>query len=75
LVKQLAEPNAGLGGQTIKVQSAEDHSLVAEKTTDSSGILVFKVPAGSYIVHGIGNQAETVNVESGRSISLKLVQH
>ena len=74
-VKQLAEPDAGLAGQTVTVQRAEDHHLVAEKTTDASGILVFNVSAGSYIVGGLGDQAEVINVEPGRSVSLKLVQH
>lgn len=75
LVKKWAEPNAGLPGQRVTVQKAEDHSLVAEKTTDASGILVFDVPAGRYIVRGIGDESETVTVESARSVDLKLVQH
>lgn len=75
LVKKWAEPDAGLPGQTVTLQSAKDHSLIAEKTTDASGILVFDVPAGSYIVLGIGDQAETITVESGRSVKLKLIQH
>ena len=75
LVKKWAEPDAGLPGHTVTLQSAKDHSLIAEKTTDASGILVFDVPAGSYIVLGIGDQAETITVESGRSVKLKLIQH
>jgi len=42
----------------VIVQSAEDHSVIAEKTTDASGILVFDVPAGRYIVLGFGDQPE-----------------
>jgi hypothetical protein len=75
LVKKYAEPDAGLPGHKVTVQSAEDRSVIAEKTTDASGILVFDVPAGRYIVLGFGDQAETVIVESGRTVRLKLVQH
>jgi hypothetical protein len=75
LVKKLAERDAGLPGHIVSVQSAEDHSVIAEKTTDASGILVFDVPAGRYIVAGASGQAETVVVESGGSVHLKLVQH
>jgi hypothetical protein len=75
LVKKWAEPDAGLPGHKVTLQSSEHHSLIAEKTTDASGILVFDVPAGRYIVLGIGEQAETVTVETGRSVKLKLVQH
>src|SRR5580693_437391 len=63
LVKKLAERDAGLPGHIVSVQSAEDHSVIAEKTTDASGILVFDVPAGRYIVAGASGQAETVVVE------------
>jgi hypothetical protein len=75
LVKQLAEPNAGLPGHKVTVQSAEDSRVIAEKTTGASGVLVFDVPAGRYIVLGFGDQPETITVESGHSVSLKLVQH
>jgi hypothetical protein len=75
LVKQLAEPAAGLAGQTVTVQTVEDHRLIAEKTTGTSGILIFEVPAGHYIVHGIGNQAQMVTVESGQAVNLKLIEH
>jgi hypothetical protein len=75
LVKKWAEPDAGLPGHKVTLQSAEDHSLIAEKTTDASGILVFDVSAGRYIVLGIGDQPETIIVESGRSVKLKLIQH
>jgi hypothetical protein len=74
LVKKLAEPDAGLRGHKVILQNAEDHSLIAEQTTDASGILVFNVPAGKYIVLGIGDP-ETIIVQSGHSVNLKLVQH
>ena len=74
LVKKLAEPDAGLLGHRVMLQRTEDHSLIAERTTDASGIVVFDVPAGKYIVLGIGDP-ETVVVQSGHSVNLKLVQH
>jgi hypothetical protein len=74
LVKQLAEPNAGLAGQTVFVQRAADRKLIAEQTTDASGILVFKVPAGSYVVHGL-NQSELVRVEADQAVRLKWIEH
>jgi len=74
LVKQWAEPDAGLPGQKVTVLSAEDHRLVAEKTTDASGVLMFKVPPGIYIVR-ISNQSAVVTVESGQIVRLKLVAH
>src|ERR1700741_5465870 len=35
LVKKWAEPDAGLPGHKLIVQSVEDHSVIAEKTTDA----------------------------------------
>jgi hypothetical protein len=75
LVQKYAEPEAGLPGHKVVVQRAEDHSVVAEKTTDASGLLVFDVPAGRYLVLGISDQAETVTVDSGRASKLKLIVH
>jgi hypothetical protein len=74
LVKQLAEPNAGLAGQTVFVQRASDRKLIAEQTTDATGILLFQVPAGSYVVHGL-NQSEAVRVEANQVVRLKWVEH
>jgi hypothetical protein len=75
LVKKYAERDAGLPGHKVVVQSAENQSVVAEKTTDASGILVFDVPAGKYLVLGAGDQPEEVAVEAGRTAKLKLVVH
>ena|ERR1700730_9220562 len=61
LVKKMANPDADLPGHKVTLQSAEDHSLIAEKTTDASGILVFDVPPGRYIVLGIGDQSRNHN--------------
>jgi hypothetical protein len=75
LVKKYAEHDAGLPGQKVVVQRAADQSVVDEKTTDASGILVFNVPAGKYLVLGVGEQSEAVTVESGQVVKLKLVVH
>jgi hypothetical protein len=74
LVKQLAAPDAGLPGQNISVQRVQDHHLVAEKVTGPSGILVFKVPAGDYLVQGVG-QSERVTVQADQVVRLKLIEH
>ena len=75
LVKQWAEPNAGMPGQKVTVLKAEDHSLVAQKITDSSGRLVFNVPGGNYIVRGVSDESEMVTVEAGHAVGLKFIQH
>jgi hypothetical protein len=75
LVKKWAEPDASLTGHNVTVQSVEYPSVVVEKTTDATGILVFDVPAGTYVVLGFGDQPETITVVSGHAVNLKLVQH
>jgi hypothetical protein len=75
LVKKYAERDAGLPGHKVVVQSAENQSVVAEETTDASGILVFDVPAGKYLVLGVGDPPEEVAVESGSTVKLKLIVH
>jgi hypothetical protein len=74
LVKELAEPDAGLPEQNISVQRVQDHHLVAEKVTGPSGILVFKVPAGDYLVQGVG-LSERVTVQADQVVRLKLIKH
>jgi hypothetical protein len=75
LVKKYAEPDAGLPGHKVVVEKEEDRSLVAEKTTDGTGILVFDIPAGKYLVLGAGEQPIDVAVESGATVNLKLIVH
>ena len=75
LVKKYAEPNAGLPDHKVVVQNATDQSIVAEQTTDASGILAFNVPAGKYLVLGVGDEPEQVAVESGQTVKLKLIVH
>jgi hypothetical protein len=75
LVKKLAEPNAGLPGRKVTVENAEDHSVIAEKTTGASGLLTFDVPAGRYLVVGVSDEPESVTVEAGQATNLRVVQH
>jgi hypothetical protein len=75
LVKKYAEPDAGLPGRQVVVHNAADQSVVAEQTTNASGILAFNVPAGKYLVLGVGDQPEEVAVESGQTVKIKLVVH
>jgi len=75
LVKKYAEPDAGLPDHKVLVQNATDQSIVAEQTTDASGILAFNVPAGKYLVLGVGDEPEQVAVESGQTVKLKLIVH
>jgi hypothetical protein len=63
---------AGAQGDSAECRRSQRHS---RKTTDASGILVFDVPAGRYIVLGFGDQPATITVESGRAVKLKLVVH
>jgi hypothetical protein len=75
LVKKLAEPDAGLPERKVTVLKGADRSVIAEKSTDVSGTVRFDVPAGTYIVLGIGIEPETVMVESGQIVKLKVVVH
>lgn len=74
-VKKLAEPDAGLPGHKITVMKPVDQFVVDSKVTDSNGMAVFAVPAGSYLVRGASDQPEAVTVESGKIINLKLIEH
>jgi hypothetical protein len=75
LVKKYAERDAGLPDHRVVVRNAADQSIVADQTTDASGILAFDVPAGKYLVLGVGDQPEQVAVESGQTVKLKLIVH
>ena len=75
LVKKLAEPDAGLPGHKVTLLKLADRSVIAEKFTDVYGSVLFDVPAGTYTVLGIGKEPETVTVESGQIVKLKLVVH
>ncbi len=75
LVKKYTERDADLPGHRVVVQSPENRSVVEQETTDASGILVFDVPAGKYLVLGVGDPPEEVAVESGSTVKLKLIVH
>jgi len=75
LVQKLAEPDAGLSGHKVTVLNPTDKSIVASGTTDSSGIIEFSVPAGTYTLLGASDEPETVQVQSGQTQSFKLVVH
>ncbi len=75
LVKKLAEPDAGLSGHKVNVLNPADKSVVASGTTDSSGILEFDLPPGSYTLVGASDEPQSVQVQSGQTVNFKLVVH
>jgi hypothetical protein len=75
LVKKLAEPNAGLSGHKVTVLKPVDRSVVASGTTDSSGIIEFDVPPGTYMLVGASDEPQSVQVQSGQTANFKLVVH
>jgi hypothetical protein len=75
LVKKLAEPDAGLPGQKLTLLKLSDHSVIAEQVTDVYGNALFDVPAGDYVVRGIGMGLANVSVAAGQTVKLKLVVH
>src|SRR5580692_9021142 len=75
LVQKLAEPDAGLSGHKVSVLNLTDKSVVATGTTDSSGIIEFDVPPGTYTLLGASDEPETVQVQSGQTTNFKLVIH
>ena len=75
LVKQLAEPNAGLSGHKVTVLNPADKSVVASGTTDGTGIIEFDLPPGAYTLIGASDQPQSVQVQSGQTSSFKIVVH
>ncbi len=75
LVKKLAEPDAGLKGHKVTVLNPADQSVVAAGTTDSSGILAFDLPPGSYTLIGASDEPQSVQVQSGQTSNFKIVVH
>jgi Prealbumin-like fold domain len=75
LVKKLAEPDAGLSGHKVTVLNPADKSVVASGTTDSSGILEFELPPGTYTLVGASDEPQSVQVQSGQTANFKLVVH
>src|ERR1035437_3854321 len=75
LVKKLAEPDAGLTGRKVTVLNPSDKSVVATKTTDSSGIVDFDLPAGNYTLLGASDEPQSVQIQSGQTTNFKIVMH
>ena len=75
LVKKLAEPNAGLSGHKVTVLNPVDRSVIASGTTDSTGIIEFNVPPGTYTLIGASDQPQSVQVQSGQTSNFKIVVH
>ena len=75
LVKQYAEPEAGLVGHKITIIDPSNGRVVVEKLTDNLGYTIFDVPAGTYRVKGIGGERENVVVAPGQTVGFKLIVH
>jgi len=75
LVKKLAEPEAGLSGHKVTILNAADQSVIASGTTDSSGLLEFDVPPGTYTVLGASDGPKNVQVQAGQTANFKLIVH
>ena len=75
LVKKLAEPNAGLSGHKVSVLNPADKSVVASGTTDSTGIIEFDLPPGTYTLIGASDEPQGVQIQSGQTANFKLVVH
>jgi hypothetical protein len=73
LVKKYAEPGAGLVGHKISIIQPSDRSIVAEKFTDKDGYAIFDLPAGAYIVLGIGAEPQKVTLQPAQTVNLKLI--
>ena len=75
LVKKLAEPNAGLSGHKVSILNPADKSVVASGTTDSTGIIEFDLPPGTYTLIGASDEPQSVHIQSGQTANFKLVVH
>ena len=75
LVKKYAEPEAGLVGHKITIVDPSNGQTVAEKLTDNLGYAIFDVPAGSYMVTGLGAEPQNVVVSPGQTVGFKLIVH
>jgi hypothetical protein len=75
LVKKLAEPDAGLSGHKVSVLNPADKRVVASGITDSSGILSFDLPPGTYTLIGASDEPQSVQVQSGQTSNFKIVVH
>jgi hypothetical protein len=63
LVQKLAEPDAGLSGHKVTILNRADRSVIASGTTDSSGIVEFDVPQGTYTLLGASDEPQSVRAK------------
>ena len=75
LVKERAEPDAGLTGHKVTVLNPSDQSVVASKTTDRTGVVDFDLPAGNYTVIGASDQPQLASIQPGQTTNFKIVVH
>jgi hypothetical protein len=75
LEKKFAEPDAGLRGHKVSILNPADRSIIASGTTDDAGIIEFDLPQGSYLLVGASDEPQTVRVQAGQTVKLKLVVH
>lgn len=75
LVKKLAEPDAGLSGHKVTILNPADRSVIASGATDSSGLVEFEVPQGTYTLLGASDEPRSVQVQAGQTVNFKLVVH
>jgi hypothetical protein len=75
LVKKLAEPDAGLSGHKVSILNPADRAVIASGITDGSGLVAFDVPQGTYMLVGASDEPQSVQVQAGRTVNLKLVVH
>jgi len=75
LVKKLAAPNAGLSGHEVAILNPADSRVIASGTTDSSGLIEFEIPPGTYTLLGASDDPQTVQVQAGQTAKFKLIVH
>jgi len=75
LVKKLAEPDAGLRGHEVTILNPADRTVIASGTTDSSGLIEFEIPPGTYTLLGASDEPETMQVQAGQTAKFKLIVH
>jgi len=75
LVKKLAEADAGLSGHEVTILNPADRTVIASGTTDSSGLIEFEIPPGTYTLLGASDEPETVQVQAGQTAKFKLIVH
>lgn len=75
LVKELAEPDAGLTRHRVTVVNPADQTVIASGVTDRSGLVEFEIPEGTYTLLGAGDEPQKVRVQAGQTAKFKLIVH